>query len=66
MLYYSIDHIKSTFTITVVPINVVGAGDKASMPYSTSKLLSDQWDLLYMYRVSWWVYNVYFSSASIT
>ena len=47
MLYYSIDHLKSTFTITVVPINMVGAGDKASILYSTSKLLSDQWDLLY-------------------
>ena len=38
MLYYSIDHLKSTFTITVVPINVVGVGDKASILYNTSKL----------------------------
>ena len=31
ILYYSIDHLKSIFTITVVPINVVGEGDDASI-----------------------------------
>ena len=31
MLYYSIDHPESTFTVTVVPINAVGAGDDASI-----------------------------------
>ena len=35
MLYYSIEN---TFTVIVVPINGVGAGDKASIIYNTSKL----------------------------
>ena len=37
MLYHSIEHFNNIFTVTVVPINVVGAGKSTHTLYSPSK-----------------------------